>query len=467
VSGPSTHASFAVTATPLFAHRSDTVDAAVGELDGRRVVWFSIDGGKHRGAIGTAEGETVERAVHLAVELGIPVVGRIASSGADVSEGVASLHAWGRAAKAMADASGVVPIVLLLVGPAVSGPALLLGLADHVILTADAFAYVTGPDVVVQFTGVPIDRDRLGGVAVHQRHSGVAALVVDDEHEALAAAGELLAYLPDNHLTDPPWEAPYDPVDRDSARAAAAVPARATASYDVRHVIDDVLDEHTLFELRAGYAPSMVTALGRLGGRTVGVIANQPMVQAGSLDIDAAQKAARFVQWCDCFNVPVLTFVDTSGYLPGKDLEWRGIIRHGAQLLHAYAAATVPRLGVVLRKAYGGAYIVMDSRGLGVDYCVAWPTAEIAVMGAPPAVQILHRRRLLAIETTDDRVVEERELVLEYEERFLNPYIAAERGYVDDVIAATDTRRVLATALDRLSTKRELTHHRRHSNTPL
>ncbi len=467
MSDPSIQASFAATASPVFAHRSDTVDAAVGELDGRRVVMFTVEGGKHRGAIGTAEGETVTRAVHLAVELGIPVVGRIASSGADVNEGVASLHAWGRAAKAMADASGVVPIVLMLVGPAVSGPALLLGLADHVIVTSDAFAYVTGPDVVVEFTGVPIDRDRLGGVTVHERHSGVATVVVDDEHDALLTVSALLSYLPDNHFADPPVERADDPIDRDATRAAGAVPARSTASYHVRHVIDDVVDEQSFFELRAAYAPSMVTGLGRLAGHTLGVVANQPMQQAGSLDIDAAQKAARFVQWCDCFNVPVVTFVDTSGYLPGKDLEWRGIIRHGAQLLHAYAAATVPRIGVVLRKAYGGAYIVMDSRGLGVDYCVAWPTAEIAVMGAPPAVRVLHRRRLLAIDDTDARAVEEHALVVEYEDRFLNPYVAAERGYVDDVIAAADTRRVLARALERLSTKRERTDHRRHSNTPL
>jgi acetyl-CoA carboxylase carboxyltransferase component len=464
VSEPSAHASFAVTATPVFAHRSDTVDAAIGELDGRRVVWFSIDGGKHRGAIGTAEGETVERAVRLATELGIPVVGRVASSGADVTEGVASLHAWGRAAKALADASGVVPIVLLLVGPAVSGPALLLGLADHVILTADAFAYVTGPDVVVEFTGVLIDRDRLGGVAVHERHSGVAAVVVDDEHAALAAASELLTYLPDHHLADPPSEIPYDPVDRDSARAAAAVPARSTASYDVRHVIDDVLDEHTFFELRAAYAPSMVTALGRLGGRTIGVVANQPMQQAGSLDIDAAQKAARFVQWCDCFNVPVLTFVDTSGYLPGKDLEWRGIIRHGAQLLHAYAAATVPRLGVVLRKAYGGAYIVMDSRGLGVDYCVAWPTAEIAVMGVEGAVNIIFRDR---IDAADDPDATRADLVAEYEERFANPYVAAARGYVDEVILPSETRGRIAGALAMLENKRQSVPPKKHGNIPL
>jgi acetyl-CoA carboxylase carboxyltransferase component len=453
--------------TPLFGHRSDTADAEIREIDGRRVSWFSIDGGKHRGAIGTAEGETITRAIRLAVDLGIPVVGRIASSGADVNEGVASLHAWGRAARALADASGVVPIVLMLVGPAVSGPALMLGIADHVIMTTDAFAFVSGPDVVVQFTGVAIDRDRLGGPAVHERHSGVAALVVADEDEAVHAVAVLLSYLPSNHLEDPPFDEPYDPVDRDSSRAEAAVPARATSPYDVRLVVDDVLDEHTWFELRPAYAPSMVTGLGRLGGRPVGIVANQPMQQAGSLDIDAAQKAARFVQWCDCFNIPVITFVDTSGYLPGKDLEWRGIIRHGAQLLHSYAAATVPRIGVVMRKAYGGAYIVMDSRGLGVDYCVAWPTAEIAVMGAPPAVQILHRRRLQAIEDPERRVIEEQNLVLEYEERFLNPYIAAERGYVDDVIAASDTRRVLANALDRLHTKREVSSRRRHSNTPL
>ena len=401
------------------------------------------------------------------MEQGIPIVGRVSSSGADVNEGVAALHAWGRAARALADASGVVPVVLILVGPAVSGPALLLGLADHVIMTTDAFAYVTGPDVVVQFTGVAIDGDRLGGPKVHERESGVATMVVEGEDEALLAVSTLLGYLPSNHLEDPPIEWHDDPVDRDSARAAAAVPARSTSPYDVRLVVDDVLDEHTWFELRAGYAPSMVTGLGRLGGRAVGVVANQPMQQAGSLDIDAAQKAARFVQWCDCFNVPVVTFVDTSGYLPGKDLEWRGIIRHGAQLLHSYAAATVPRLGVVLRKAYGGAYIVMDSRGLGVDYCIAWPTAEIAVMGAPPAVRVLHRRRLLGIDDPQRRQAEEQELVLEYEDRFLNPYVAAERGYVDDVINATDTRRVLASALDRLSTKREVSPRRRHSNTPL
>jgi len=453
--------------TPVFGHRSSAVDASLRELDGRLVSWFSLDGGKRRGAIGTPEGETIERAIRLATELGIPVVGRVASSGADVHEGVAALHAWGRVAKAMTDASGVVPIILILVGPAVSGPALLLGIADHVIMTTDSFAYVSGPDVVVEFTGVAIDTNRLGGSRVHSRHSGVAGLLVEDEDEALDALSSLLSYLPSNHLDDAPIVSYGDPVDRDCTRAASVVPARAMASYDVRDVVNDVIDRESFLELRAPYAPSMVTGLGRLDGRTVGVIANQPMHNAGSLDIDAAQKAARFVQWCDCFNIAVITFVDTSGYLPGRDLEWRGIIRHGAELLHAYAAATVPRICVVLRKAYGGAYIVMDSRGLGTDWCVAWPTAEIAVMGAEPAVRILHRRKLAAFDNPAERADEERALAAEYADRFLNPYVAAERGYVDDVIAAVDTRRVLAAALERLATKREQQPRRRHSNTPL
>jgi acetyl-CoA carboxylase carboxyltransferase component len=455
------------TPTPVFGHRSDASAAGLRDIGGRPVSWFEIDGGKHRGAIGTPEGETIERAVRLAVELGIPIVGRVASSGADVNEGVAALHAWGRVARAISDASGVVPIVLVLVGPAVSGPALLLGLADHVIVTEDAFAYVTGPDVVREFTGVPIDRDRLGGARVHERQSGLATLIAHGEDDAMHAVDVLLSYLPSNHLDDPPLVDTGDPAERECRAAAAIVPARAAASYDVRAVVHDVLDLDSFLELRPAYAPSMVTGLGRLDGRTVGVVANQPMHNAGSLDIDAAQKAARFVQWCDCFNIAVVTFVDTSGYLPGRDLEWRGIIRHGAQLLHSYAAATVPRLCVVLRKAYGGAYIVMDSRGLGTDWCVAWSTAEIAVMGAQPAVRVLYRRSLDAITDLERRAEEERVLASEYEQRFLNPYVAAERGYVDDVIPATDTRRALAAALERLSTKREHQPHRRHSNTPL
>jgi len=452
---------------PVAGRRSDAASAALTELDGRRVVEFRIADGKHVGAIGPPEGETLERAVRLAIELGVPIVGTIASSGADVAEGVSSLHAWGRVARALSDASGVVPTVLMVTGPAVSGPALLLGLADITIMTADAFAYVSGPDTVRAFTGMALENRELGGATLHGQLSGVASLVVDDEDDARLAVAHVLAYLPSNHLEDPPAVASEDPVDRDTSRASAAVPARATASYDVRVVIEDVLDDGSFFELRPGYAANLVTGLGRLDSHAVGVLANQPQQRAGTLDIDASEKAARFVQWCDCFNVPLITLVDTPGFEPGKDLEWRGLIRHGAELVHAYAAATVPRLCVVLRKAYGGAYIVMDSKGLGNDWCGAWPTAEVAVMGAPGAVQILHGRRLRSMDDAAERFAEQAVLEAEFDDRFSNPYAAAERGFVDEVLAASDTRRVLAAALGRLLTKREHPGPHRHANTPL
>ena len=438
----------------------------MSEIDGRSISTFRIAGGKHVGAIGPPEGATLERATRLAVELGVPLVGTIASSGADVTEGIASLHAWGKVAKALADASGVVPTILVVIGPCVSGPALLMGIADIVVMTRDAFAYVSGPDTVRAFTGIGLDNMALGGATMHGRRSGAATFVVDDEDAAREVVASVLEYLPANHLDDPPRYDTKDPVERVCTRAAEAVPARASASYDVRTVIEDVLDAGTFLELRAEHAANLVTGLGRLDGRPVGIVANQPNQRAGTIDIEASEKAARFVQWCDCFNLPLLTFVDTPGFEPGKDLEWRGMIRHGAELVYAYAAATVPRLSIVLRKAYGGAYIVMDSKGLGNDWCVAWATAEIAVMGASGAVQILHGRRLATLDD-EDRAREQLALEQEHEDRFANPYVAAERGFVDEVIAATETRLVLAHALEHLATKREPMSSRRHGNTPL
>jgi len=454
------------TPVPIEGRASDAAAAALATLDQRRVVAFRISDGKHVGAIGPPEGATVERAAKLAVEIGVPLIGTVASSGADVAEGVASLHAWGRVARAMASASGVVPTVLVVVGPCVSGPALLLGIADVTVMTTDAFAYVSGPDTVRAFTGIALDHRQLGGAAQHGPRSGVASIVAGDEDDALVAVAHLLEYLPDHHLADPPRLDTGDPVDRDTTVAAAAVPDRSNASYDIRDVLEDVLDGGSFLELRAEHAPNFVTGLGRLDGRAVGVLANQPAQRAGAIDIEGSEKAARFVQWCDCFNLPLVTFVDTPGFEPGKDLEWRGMIRHSTELVHAYAAATVPRLCVVLRKAYGGAYIVMDSKDLGNDWCAAWPTAEIAVMGAVGAVQILHGRQLAA---DDDgaAAVKRAGLEAEYDQRFLNPYAAAERGFVDEVLAATDTRRALATALDRLRTKQEAVAPRRHPNTPL
>ncbi|MBW3668098.1 MAG: methylmalonyl-CoA carboxyltransferase [Actinobacteria bacterium] len=406
------------------------------------------------------EGETIERLVRTATDLGVPVVGVLATSGADVSQGVASLHAWGRVARALSQASGVVPVVLVVVGPCVSGPALLLGMADVVVMTADASAYVSGPAAVAQSTGVVVDRDKLGGAAIHAARSGVAGLVAADEETAFHAVADVLAYLPGNCMEEAPPHWTEDASDRPCDVAARTVPAEATSSYDVRTVVGDVVDEASLLELRALHAGNVVTALATVEGRPVGVIANQPSQLAGTLDIEASKKAARFVQFCDAFNLPLLTFVDTPGFQPGKDIEWRGMIRHGAELVHAYAAATVPRICVVLRKAYGGAFIVMDSKGMGNDACFAWPKAELAVMGAPGAVQILHGKR-------NPDSAERAKLEAEYAERYCSPVIAAQRGYVDEVIEPADTRRAVAGALRALKTKRERLPQRRHSNSPL
>lgn len=440
--------------------------AGLREIDGRPVAWFRVAGGKHHGALGSAGAAAVARAVQMGLDSHIPIVGVLDTSGAELRDNVAALHGWGRIARVFAHASGVVPTVLTVIGPCVSGAALLLGLVDVVVMTEDAFAYVSGPDSVAEFTGIAVDRVTLGGADMHGRTSGVASLVVTTEDEAAHAVAAVLSYLPSHHLDDPPCFPSDDVDDRACTLAASVVPAEPLRAYDVRTVIDDVLDDASFLELRAGYAANMVTGLGHLGGRAVGVVANQPAHRAGTLDIEASRKAARFVEWCDSFNVPIITFVDTPGFEPGRDLEWRGMIRHGAQLVHAYCAATVPRICVVLRKAYGGAYIVMDSRGVGNDVCLAWPGAEIAVMGGSGAVQILYARRLAALDPAE-QPTQARALIDEYEAAFSNPYRAAERGYVDAVIEPADTRRMLTTTLDALATKRDRRRPRGHSNGPL
>jgi acetyl-CoA carboxylase carboxyltransferase component len=453
--------------TPVAAGRTSVATAALTEVHGRTVSWFRLAGGPHRGALGAAEGDVMARAVRRAIEAGLPIVGELATSGADVGQDVAGLHAWGRVAAALTAASGNVPIILLVTGPCLSGPALLLGLADHVVMTDASFAYVSGPNAVERMTGLTVDHRKLGGAAMHATQSGLASLVAPDVDAAYDDAAELLSYLPDNCMTPPAGEPVTDPVTRPCERAAAAVPERATASYDVRVVVRDVMDEGSFLELREQHAASVVIGYARLAGHSVGIVANQPCQLAGTLDIDASRKAARFVATCDRFNLPIVTFVDTPGFQPGKELEWRGIIRHGAELVHAYAEATVPRACVILRKAYGGAYIVMDSRGLGTDLALAWPTAEIAVMGAAGAVEILARRRLSAVEDPVERQELRTKLIADYEAEHLSPRVAMERGFVDDVIDPVDTRAVLAGGLARLANKREHLPRRKHSNTPL
>ena len=388
---------------------------------------------EHRGALTPEDGDTLTAAAALALEKHLPIVLLLASSGADANHGVAALDGWGRAARVLAKASGVVPILAGVTGPAVSGTALLIGLADIVVMADDAYAFVSGPVPVQQMTGVHVDVEE-------------------------ATISDILRFLPDHNRNEAPFLETADPVDRKTPEAGDLLPDTPTGSYDVRDVIGLIVDDSDFLELRAGWAENLVTGLASMGGRPVGIIANQPMAIAGTLDIPASQKGARFVSMCDAFNLPIITLVDTPGFYPGKDLEWRGMIRHGAQMAFAYARATVPRISLVLRKSYGGAFIVMDSKTMGNDAYLAWPTAEIAVMGATQAAQILQRGE------SEETIAT---WVNEYEETYLNPYVGAERGFVDAVIDPADTRKELVDLVELFSSKREQLPRRRHDNSPL
>ena len=432
--------------------------SVVRMASGREVVWLEVDGSQHRGALSAAASHVIATAAMTARTKGLPLISQMESSGADILEGIAALHGWGLAAKALADCSGVVPIISIVTGPAVSGPALLLGLSDFVVMTDNAYAFVSGPTMVFEFTGIDVATDELGGAGTHARHSGVSSVVVPDLDAATIWVEELLEYLPSNVDELAPVLATTDPDNRLTPEAGDLIPKTSTGSYDVREVIASIADDGVYLEMKARWAGNVVTAFAHMAGYPVGIVANQPIALAGTLDIPASQKAARFVAFCDAFNIPVLTLVDTPGFYPGKDLEWRGMIRHGAQLVFAYARATVPRICVVLRKSYGGAYIVMDSKQMGNDLCLAWPCAELAVMGAGQAAAILQRRA-----TPEERAAFE----ADYSARLLNPYIAAERGYIDAVIDPADTRLEICAALHMLRDKRERLVTRKHGNTPL
>ena len=442
----------------LLARVPAPISARVRLIGDRRVVWVDFHPVEPAAPLTTIQSNTWEVAARTALEERIPLVAVISSAGADIREGVGALHGWGRVATELTRCSGVVPTFAIVDGPAVSGPALLLGLIDFVVMTGNAYAFVNGPVMVRQFTGIDITKQELGSPANLERHAGVAVAVVPDREAGGQLIEELLAYLPD-HADEPPPRWPLsDPVDRPCPEAGELIPESSTGSYDVRKVIEAIVDDGVQLEVRARWAANVVTAFATIGGRPVGIVANQPMNLAGTLDIPASQKAARFVAFCDAFNIPLVTLVDTPGFYPGKDLEWRGMIRHGAQLVYAYGRATVPRVCVILRKSYGGAFIVMDSKTMGNDVCLAWPWAELAVMGAGQAAAILQRRA-----SDDERLAFE----ADYAERLLNPYVAAERGYVDSVIDPAETRREVAAALEMLDNKRERLPHRKHGNTPL
>ena len=434
------------------------VSARVTRLDDRKVMWIEFDPSEVAHPLSSQMTTIITEGLRTALDELIPIVLVVNSSGADIAEGVAPLHGWGVAARLLTKCSGRVPTFAIVDGPAVSGPALLLGLVDFVIMTSTSYAFVNGPLIIRQFTGVDISKDELGSASTMERSAGLATAVVGNRNEGRDVIEAILSYLPDRVDAEPTRLATADVAQRPTPEAGEYIPETATGSYDVRSIIESIVDDGEYLEIRPLWAQNIVTAFAAMDGRPVGIVANQPMALAGTLDIPASQKAARFVNLCDAFNIPIITLVDTPGFYPGKDLEWRGMIRHGAQLVYAYGQATVPRICVILRKSYGGAYIVMDSKKMGNDVCLAWPWAELAVMGAGQASAILRRGA-----TDEDRIAFE----TDYTERLLNPYIAAERGYVDDVIDPADTRSTICASLSMLANKRDKRPSRRHGNTPL
>jgi propionyl-CoA carboxylase beta chain len=444
----------------------DGVVTGYGTVDGRPVAVFSQDFTVSGGSLGEVFGEKICKVMDHALKTGCPVIGLNDSGGARIQEGVVALGLYAEIFKRNVHASGVIPQISIIMGPCAGGAVYSPAITDFVIMVDQtSHMFITGPDVIKTVTGEEVTFEELGGAHAHNTKSGVAHYQATDEPDAIDYVKALLSYLPSNNLSDPPaYEAP--PVDPGALDEVldTLIPDSPNQPYDMHTVIEHVLDEGEFLEVHPLFAPNIVCGFGRVEGHAVGVVANQPMRFAGTLDIAASEKAARFVRTCDAFNVPVLTFVDVPGFLPGTDQEWGGIIRHGAKLLYAYAEATVPLVTVITRKAYGGAYDVMGSKHLGADINLAWPTAQIAVMGAQGAVNILYRRELAAADDPDARRAE---LITEYEDTLANPYIAAERGYVDAVIKPSETRGQVARALRALRDKRRSLPPKKHGNIPL
>jgi propionyl-CoA carboxylase beta chain len=401
----------------------------------------------------------------MAVKYGCPVIGINDSGGARIQEGVVSLAGYAEIFWRNVQASGVVPQISLVMGPCAGGAVYSPAMTDFVFMVeGSSYMFITGPDVVKTVTGEEVTFEELGGATTHASKSGVAQFISADEEACLEDARYLLSFLPQNNLEPAPFAPPSDPVDREDEALDTVIPDDPAKPYDIKRVIELVVDDGDYLEVHERYAENIVCCFARLGGHPVGVVGNQPRSLAGVLDIDSSVKAARFVRTCDAFNVPLVTFVDVPGFLPGTAQEWGGIIRHGAKLLYAYCEATVPKLAVITRKAYGGAYDVMSSKHIRADFNFAWPTAEVAVMGPEGAVNIVFRREL---EEAGDPEGRRAELIDEYRERFANPLVAAERGYVDDVIEPRRTRPVLIEALETSLSKRERKPPRKHGNIPL
>jgi propionyl-CoA carboxylase beta chain len=443
----------------------DGVVTGHGLIDGRPVFVFSQDFTVFGGSLSEAYAAKVCKVMDLAMKVGAPIIGLNDSGGARIQEGVVSLGGYADIFLRNTLASGVVPQLSVVMGPCAGGAVYSPAITDFTVMVeGTSYMFVTGPNVVRAVTHEDVDAERLGGATTHTTISGVAHVAAPDEASALTTARRILSFLPQNNVDDPPRLAPSDPVDRRDAALDTIVPDDSAQPYDMHGVIDRIVDDGAFLEIQPDWAQNVIVGFARLGGRSVGIVAQQPSVLAGALDIAASTKAARFVRTCDCFNVPLITFVDVPGFLPGVDQEHGGIIRHGAKLLFAYCEATVPKLTVITRKAYGGAYDVMSSKHIRGDLNIAWPTAEIAVMGPEGAVNVIYRDE---IEAAADPDAERARLVADYQERFANPYIAASRGYVDDVIRPSDTRPRLIAGLELLAGKRDTNPPKKHGNIPL
>ncbi len=444
---------------------TDGVITGFGTIDGRKVCVYSQDFTVFGGALGETHGAKIHKIMDLATSTGLPIIGLNDGAGARIQEGVAALHAYGGIFRRNAQASGVVPQVSVILGPCAGGAVYSPALTDFIFMVKDtSHMFITGPDVVKTVTGEDVTLEELGGAQTHATKSGVANFVMPDEKSVLDEVRYLLSFLPSNNLEEPPRIMTGDDPNRLCENLRDLLPLSSNQPYDMKKVITAVVDGGDYMEVHATYAQQITCGFARVDGHTVGIVANQPQILAGVLDIDSSEKAARFVRTCDAFNVPIVTFVDVPGFMPGVDQEYRGIIRHGAKLLYAFCEATVPRISIITRKAYGGAYVVMNSKSIGADLAYAWPTAELAVMGSSGAVEIVHRRDLAG---SIDPLARRAELLEDYEERYATPYIAAERGIIDDVIDPADTRRVISRALDLLRGKREDLPRRKHGNVPL
>jgi acetyl-CoA carboxylase carboxyltransferase component len=443
---------------------SDGVVTGWGTVDGRVVFVFAHDFRIFGGALGEMFAAKIVKLMDMAAVAGAPVIGLNDGGGARIQEGVAALDGFAQIFRRNVRLSGVVPQLSVILGPCAGGAVYSPALTDFIVMVEGiANMYITGPDVIAAVTGEQVTHEDLGGARAHGTKSGVATFVSSDEEDALWLVRELLSFLPSNNNEVPPNVAPTDDPDRACPGLADLVPTEGNRAYDVRKVIAEIVDDGEMLEIQSGWAGNIVCCLARLDGHPIGIVANQPMVLAGAIDINASEKAARFVRTCDTFNIPLVSLVDVPGFLPGVGQEHSGIIRHGAKLLYAYCEATVPRISVILRKAYGGAYIVMESRGIGADLCFVWPGNEVAVMGAEAAVGVIFRRELADAGDPRQRRMD---LVSEYRRQLMSPYAVARRGLVDDVIDPADTRRVLIRSLAMLRNKREQLVARKHGNEP-